>query len=57
MLKMQKFVIWIQTDSLFIYKRLYLQIKYIAENLETRFEISNFEIDKPLTKGKNEKIN
>ena len=57
MLKMQKFVIWIQTDSLFIYKRLYLQIKYIAENLETRFETSNFEIDKPLTKGKNEKIN
>ena len=57
MLKMQKFVIWIQTDSSFIYKRLYLQIKYIAENLETRFETSNFEIDNPLTKGKNEKIN
>ena len=30
--------------------------KNISEDIETRFETSNYELDKPLPKGKNEKI-
>ena len=30
--------------------------KDIAEDLETRFDNSNFEIDRPLPKGKNKKV-
>ena len=40
---MQKFVIWIH-----IYKD-------IAEDIETKFDTSNFKIDKPLSKGGNKK--
>ena len=38
--------IWILTD---IYKD-------IVENVETRFYTSNFEIDRPLSNGKNKKV-
>ena len=30
--------------------------KDIAEDLEKRFDTSNFEIDRPLPKGKNKKV-
>ena len=30
--------------------------KDIAEDVETRFDASNFEIDRPLAKGKNKKL-
>ena len=39
----------IQTASLCIYKD-------IAEDVETRSDTSNFEIDRPLPKGKNKKV-
>ena len=39
--------LWILTD---IYKD-------IVEELKTRFDTSNFEIDRPLPKGKNKKSN
>ena len=45
MLKMQNFVIWIQTASLLI----------IAEDFKTRYDTSNCEIDRPLPKIKNKK--
>ena len=41
MMKMQSFVIWMQRD--------------IVENVETRFDTSNYELDRPLTKEKNKK--
>ena len=52
MVKMQNLVIWIQTTSLFtcpIYKD-------IAEDIETRFDTSNLELDRPLPKGKDKKV-
>ena len=30
--------------------------KDIAENIETRFDTSNYELDRPLSKGKNKKV-
>ena len=30
--------------------------KDVAENVETRFSTSNFELDRPLLKGKNDKV-
>ena len=30
--------------------------KDIAENIETRFDSSNHELDRPLSKGKNKKV-
>ena len=51
---MQNFVIWIQTASCSCKKDdIY---KEIAEDVETRFDISNFEIDRPLPKVKNKKV-
>ena len=50
---MQNFVIWIhfivhvKTDDIY---------KDIAEDIETRFDTSNFEIDRPLPIGKNKKV-
>ena len=41
------FIIYIKTDDMY---------KYIAEDVETRFNTSNFELDRPLPKGKNRKI-
>ena len=37
------FVVYIKTDDNF---------EYIAENVETRFDSSNYELDRPLPKGK-----
>ena len=41
------FIFHVKTDDIY---------KHIAEDVETRFETSNFEIDRPLSKGKNEKV-
>ena len=46
------FIVYIKTDDIY---------KYIAENVETRFDTSNYElecnsIDRPLPKGKNKKV-
>ena len=30
--------------------------KDIAEDIETRFDTSNYELDRPLSKGKNKKV-
>ena len=55
MLKIQNFV--------YGYRQLHCSYKKdgsckdIAEDIETRFDTSNFEIDRPLPKGKNKKSN
>ena len=36
-------------------KKVYIH-KDIAEDVKTRFDTSNFELDKPLAKGKNKKV-
>ena len=38
------FIVYIKTDGIY---------KDIAEDVETRFDTSNYELDKPLPKGKN----
>ena len=38
------FIVYLKTANIY---------KDIAEELETRFDTSNFEIDRPLPKGKN----
>ena len=43
---MDSFIVYIKTDGVF---------KYIAEDVETRFDTSNYELDRPLPKGKNKK--
>ena len=44
MLDKVSFIGYIKTDDIF---------KDIAEDVETRFETSNYELDRPLPKGKN----
>ena len=51
---MQSFVIWIQTASS-VHVKTDDIYKDIAEDVETRSDTSNFEIDKPLPKGKKQK--
>ena len=41
------FIVHVKTDDIY---------KDIAEDIETRFDTSNFETDKPLPKGKNKKV-
>ena len=41
-------IVHVKTDNIY---------KDIAEDVETRFDISNFEIDRPLPKGKKQKSN
>ena len=51
MVKMKNYVIWIQIGSLLNVK------KYnIYKDVETRFDASNFEINRPLPKAKNKKV-
>ena len=38
------FIVYAQTDNIY---------KDIAEDVETRFDTSNYELDRPLPKGKN----
>ena len=54
MMKKQDCVIWIQTVSLYTQKHdIY---KDIAEDVETRFDTSNYRLDRPLPKIKNKKV-
>ena len=41
------FIVDLKTDDIY---------KDIAEDLETRFDTSKFELDRPLPKGKNKKV-
>ena len=41
------FIVYIKTDDIY---------KYIAEDVETRFDTSNYEIDRLLATGKNKKV-
>ena len=41
------FIVYVKTDNIF---------KGIGEGVETRFNTSNFEIDRPLPEGKKEKV-
>ena len=40
------------TDSFIVYIKADDIYKAIAENVETRFDTSNYELDRPLPKGK-----
>ena len=51
MLKKQNCVIWIQTVSLYTIKTNYIY-KDIVEDVETGFDNSIYELDRPLPKGK-----
>ena len=44
------------TDSFIIYVKTEFIYKDIAEDVETRFDTSNYEIDRPLPTGKNKKL-
>ena len=47
---------YMDTDSFIVQVKADDICKDIAEDVETRFDTSNFKIDKPLTKGKNKKV-
>ena len=44
----ESFIVYIKTDEIY---------KDIAEDVETRFDISSYKVDRPLPKGKNKKNN
>ena len=44
------------TDSLIAYTKTDDNYKEIVEDVETRFDASNYELDRPLPKGKNKKV-
>ena len=41
------FIVYIKTDDIY---------KDVAEDIETRFDTSNYKLDKPLPKGKKKKV-
>ena len=43
----ESFIVYIKTDDIY---------KVIAEDVETRFHNLNYELDRPLPKGKNKKV-
>ena len=47
---------YMDTDSFVIHIKTDNVCRDIAEDIETRFDISNFELDRPLPKGKNKKV-
>ena len=47
---------YMDTDSFIIYIKPGDIYKDIVENVETRFDTSNNELDRPLPKGKNKKV-
>ena len=47
---------YMDTDSFIVHLRTDDVFKDIAEDVETRFDTSNFKIDRPLRKGKNKRI-
>ena len=44
------------TDSFIVYIKTGCIYKYIAEDAETRLDTLNYELDRPLPKGKNKKV-
>ena len=48
---------YMYTDSSIVYIKTDDIYKDIAEDVETRFDTSNYEVDKPLPKGKKKKSN
>ena len=46
----------LDTDSSIVYIKIDDNYKYIEEDVETRFDISNYKLDRPLPKGKNKKV-
>ena len=54
MVKKQNYVTWILKVSFYTKKTRWY--KNIAEDVETRFDTSNWELDRPLPKGKNKKV-
>ena len=52
---MQNFF-YMDTDSFIVHVKTDDVYKDFAEDVETRFDTSNFEIDRPLPKGKNKKL-
>ena len=44
------------TDSFIVHVKAYDIYNDITEDVETRFDSSNFELDRPLPKGKNSKV-
>ena len=48
---------YVDTDSFTVYIKTDHIYKDVAEDVETRFDTSNYELDRPLSKGKNKKIN
>ena len=44
------------TDSFIVHVKADDIYKHIAEDAETRFDTSNYELDRPLPKGKNKKV-
>ena len=47
---------YLDTDSFTIYVKTNDIYKNIAEDVETRFDTSSYELDGPLPKGKNKKV-
>ena len=47
---------YMDKDSFIVYKKTDDIYKDIAEDVETRFDTSNYELDRPLPKGKNKKV-
>ena len=56
MVEKQNCVVWIQTASLYTKKHMIYIYKDIAEDVETWIDTSNYELDRPLPKGKNKKV-
>ena len=55
MVRKQSCLIWIQTRFHYIHKnRWYLQT--YCRRVESRFDSSNYELEKPLQKGKSKKV-
>ena len=46
---------YMDTDSFIVYITTFDTYKNIAEDVETRFDTSNYNLDIPLNKGKNKK--
>ena len=44
------------TDSFIVYIKTDVIYKDIAENVETRFDTSNYKLDRPLPKEKNKRV-
>ena len=55
MMKKPTYVKWIQT-ALTVYIKTEVIYSDIAKDVETRFDAVNYELDRPLPKGKNNKV-